>query len=72
MLTRKRSEIRKQKPWQALVIGVALALLSLHALLMAQPPQPPIRLALAHVTVIDVTRGSTEPDMMVLLAGDRI
>jgi imidazolonepropionase-like amidohydrolase len=39
---------------------------------VAQPPQPPTQLALAHVTVIDVTRGSVDADMTVLLAEGRI
>ena len=51
---------------------LALLLLALPALLLAQPPQAPRPLVFTHVTVLDMTGAPAQPDMAVVIAGERI
>src|SRR5262249_34596081 len=72
MSTSTRLQIRRLRVWQTLVPRVAIVVLCQHALPAAQRPHPPVQLALTHVNVIDVTRGSVNADMTVLLADGRV
>ena len=51
---------------------LAVLLLALPALPLAQPPQTPRPLVFTHVTVLDMTGAPAQPDMAVVITGDRI
>ena len=54
---------------------LTLLLLALPALLLAQPappPQAPRPLVFTHVTVLDMTGAPAQPDMAVVITGERI
>jgi imidazolonepropionase-like amidohydrolase len=51
---------------------LALLLLTLPALSSPQPPQTPRPLVFTHVTVLDMTGAPAQPDMAVVITGDRI
>ncbi|HEX5720737.1 MAG TPA: amidohydrolase family protein [Thermoanaerobaculia bacterium] len=51
---------------------LALLLLALPALLLAQPPQAPRPLVFTHVTLLDMTGAPAQPDMTVVITGERI
>lgn len=51
---------------------LALLLLALPALSSPQPPQTPRPLVFTHVTVLDMTGAPAQPDMAVVITGDRI